>query len=169
MTILNPEMFSFLLSHRLNNRKARLARVAKETRHTSEGENPDSPNEDPNMPSSSKPVNQNKPEPKPFISKLDQLVYEPGMLVSILDRDRNEVGTGKVFQVEGRWQGKSLADVGWCVVDVTNLKVENSKEVLNPSEVTGRTFEEAVTQNGGIMRVAWDTEKLVPLLNLFER
>lgn len=155
--------------HRLNNRKARLARVAKETRHTSEGENPDSPNEDqPNMPSNSKSVNQSKPEPKPFISKHDQLVYEPGMIVLILDRDRNEVGTGKVFQVEGRWQGKSLADAGLCVVDVIKLKVESSKEVLNPSEVTGRTFEEAVTQNGGIMRVAWDTEKLVPLLNFIE-
>lgn len=90
------------------------------------------------------------------------------MIVLILDRDRNEVGTGKVFQVEGRWQGKSLADAGLCVVDVIKLKVESSKEVLNPSEVTGRTFEEAVTQNGGIMRVAWDTEKLVPLLNFIE-
>ncbi|XP_078170468.1 sequence-specific DNA binding transcription factor ATNDX isoform X2 [Carex rostrata] len=43
------------LKNWLNNRKARLARVAKETRHTSEGENPDSPNEEqPNMPSNSK-------------------------------------------------------------------------------------------------------------------
>ncbi|KAJ3709256.1 hypothetical protein LUZ61_012961 [Rhynchospora tenuis] len=153
------------LKNWLNNRKARLARVAKETRHTSEGENPDSPSEDQlNMPSNSKPVNPSKTEPDRAILKLDHSL-EHGHFVSILDRDGKEVGTGKVFQADGRWQGKSLRDSGLCLVDVTDLKVENSKEVLNPSEVTGRTFEEAATQNGGVMRVAWDVEKIVPLLN----
>lgn len=79
----------------------------------------------------------------------------------VVDGEGKEVGRGKVFQVEGRWQGNNLQDVGVCIVDIAELKVERSKEVQYSSEGGGRTFEEAVARNGGVARVAWDVVRVL--------
>lgn len=180
---------------RLNNRKARLARAARESRASSEGgpstpplyDSPDSANEEPYIPpfrtSTLGPQSITKgtrssvgedhktnpqsdstdfPTQQRVQSRSSRVVdLKPGQLVTVVDGEGKEVGRGKVFQVEGRWQGNNLQDVGVCIVDIAELKVERSKEVQYPSEGGGRTFEEAVVRNGGVARVAWDVVRVL--------
>ena len=68
-----------------------------------------------------------------------------------------------MFQVEGRAQGKSLAESHICIIDVAELKVEKWRELRHPSEASGRTFQEAESRHGGVMRVAWDVVRLAPV------
>ncbi|KAJ6827290.1 nodulin homeobox isoform X1 [Iris pallida] len=197
------------LKNWLNNRKAKLARAAREVRAPSEGENtypdkssapstsqlydsPDSAGEDPYISStrtssslgtqlvlrSIKPSGGGEEHdviPRPDSSDLSSqggvqlsrpsraVDLKPGQLVTVVDGEGHEVGRGKVFQVEGRWQGKNLEDVGVCIVDITEIKVDSRKEVQYPSEGGGRTFEEAAARNGGITRVAWDAVRICQL------
>ncbi|KAJ3681095.1 hypothetical protein LUZ60_015584 [Juncus effusus] len=141
------EITSSQLKNWLNNRKARLARVAKESR----GGTPDSPTEDPQPvidPLRSDPLPTLQPDP-----------LRPGRSVSVLDHDgTTEVGTGKVFELL-RKPHRGLM----VVVDITDLKVDRERDVFNPSDETGWTFEEVAAKNGGVMRVLWDASKVVPL------
>lgn len=187
-----------MLLLRLNNRKARLARAARESRAPSEGENahpdkscgpstshfyesPDSASEEPYMlPSrTSNPGSQSVAKcsrPTGGDPQLDSANFssqhgvqtrssrdidlKPGQMVMVVDGEGRVVGEGKVFQVDGRWQGNNLVDIGVCIVDITELKVEITKEVQYPSEGCGRTFEEALARNGGVARVAWDVVRV---------
>ncbi|XP_020244804.1 nodulin homeobox isoform X2 [Asparagus officinalis] len=170
------------LKNWLNNRKARLARAAREARGPSEGENPysdktcgpstshfcdspDSANEDLDIPPSKTGIL--KPNPNTDFKSQHRVhqSLKPGAMVMVVDEEGKEVGKGKVFQVDGRWQGKNLEDVGVCIVDITDLKVERSKEVQYPSDGGGRTFEEAAGRNGGVARVAWDVIRVHQLLH----
>ncbi|XP_038981275.1 nodulin homeobox-like isoform X2 [Phoenix dactylifera] len=101
-------------------------------------------------------VQQNRPSAR-------SVSFEPGQFVMLVDLEGKEVGKGKVFQVEGRWHGKSLDDSSLCIVDVTELETDKWKEVQHPSEAAGRTFEEAAARNGGVMRVAWNVIRIVLL------
>uniref|UniRef100_A0A0E0KZD5 Nodulin homeobox n=1 Tax=Oryza punctata TaxID=4537 RepID=A0A0E0KZD5_ORYPU len=184
----------------LNNRKAKLARIAKERGVLSEGENADKPSTpatphlcdssesageesylpparvmsalgiskgsrfvspDGNETTSQAEFNQNIMLSRPFTRSFS---FEPGRLVSLIDNDGKEVGRGKIFQVEGRLQGKALTDTRVCIVDVTELKIEKWRELPHPSEASGRTFQEAESRNGGVMRVAWDVIRLSPVV-----
>uniref|UniRef100_A0A0D9WDK8 Nodulin homeobox n=1 Tax=Leersia perrieri TaxID=77586 RepID=A0A0D9WDK8_9ORYZ len=187
-------------SEKLNNRKAKLARIAKERGVQSEGENADKPStpatphlcdssesagEESYLPparimsalgiskgsrfvspdgietTSQAEFNQNIMLSRPFTRSFS---FEPGRLVSLIDTDGKEVGKGKIFQVEGRAHGKNLADSRVCIVDVTELKIEKWRELPHPSEVSGRTFQEAESRNAGVMRVAWDIIRLSPVV-----
>uniref|UniRef100_A0A0D9ZV45 Nodulin homeobox n=1 Tax=Oryza glumipatula TaxID=40148 RepID=A0A0D9ZV45_9ORYZ len=184
----------------LNNRKAKLARIAKERGVLSEGENADKPSTpatphhcdssesageesylpparvmsalgiskgsrfvspDGNETTSQAEFNQNIMLSRPFTRSFS---FEPGRLVSLIDNDGKEVGRGKIFQVEGRLQGKALTDTRVCIVDVIELKIEKWRELPHPSEASGRTFQEAESRNGGVMRVAWDVIRLSPVI-----
>uniref|UniRef100_A0A0E0DN11 Uncharacterized protein n=1 Tax=Oryza meridionalis TaxID=40149 RepID=A0A0E0DN11_9ORYZ len=184
----------------LNNRKAKLARIAKERGVLSEGENADKPSTpatphhcdssesageesylpparvmsalgiskgsrfvspDGNETTSQAEFNQNIMLSRPFTRSFS---FEPGRLVSLIDNDGKEVGRGKIFQVEGRLQGKALTDTRVCIVDVIELKIEKWRELPHPSETSGRTFQEAESRNGGVMRVAWDVIRLSPVV-----
>uniref|UniRef100_A0A0E0HAL1 Uncharacterized protein n=1 Tax=Oryza nivara TaxID=4536 RepID=A0A0E0HAL1_ORYNI len=184
----------------LNNRKAKLARIAKERGVLSEGENADKPSTpatphhcdssesageesylpparvmsalgiskgsrfvspDGNETTSQAEFNQNIMLSRPFTRSFS---FEPGRLVSLIDNDGKEVGRGKIFQVEGRLQGKALTDTRVCIVDVIELKIEKWRELPHPSEASGRTFQEAESRNGGVMRVAWDVIRLSPVV-----
>uniref|UniRef100_A0A0E0DN12 Uncharacterized protein n=1 Tax=Oryza meridionalis TaxID=40149 RepID=A0A0E0DN12_9ORYZ len=184
----------------LNNRKAKLARIAKERGVLSEGENADKPSTpatphhcdssesageesylpparvmsalgiskgsrfvspDGNETTSQAEFNQNIMLSRPFTRSFS---FEPGRLVSLIDNDGKEVGRGKIFQVEGRLQGKALTDTRVCIVDVIELKIEKWRELPHPSETSGRTFQEAESRNGGVMRVAWDVIRLSPVI-----
>lgn len=88
--------------------------------------------------------------------------FKPGQFVCLLDKGGKEIGKGKVIQAQGLWHGSCLEEVGTCVVEVTELKVERRTQVQHPSEVTGTTFEEAETKNG-VMRVAWNANGMIML------
>ncbi|XP_039113974.1 nodulin homeobox isoform X2 [Dioscorea cayenensis subsp. rotundata] len=195
------EVTSSQLKNWLNNRKAKLARAARETRGTLEGESasyqekpsgsgvshfddsPESPVEEiyhmPTRGSSRRSGNAmagnvqenekaSRGEFLSFTQHCSPMNYPcvrpssfmPGQLVALSDREGKEIGKGKVFQVEGRWLGRSLEDTGLCIVDITELKIEKWKEVQHPSEAGGMTFEKAAARNGGVMRVAWDAIRI---------
>ncbi|XP_062230975.1 nodulin homeobox isoform X2 [Phragmites australis] len=202
LSVQGPEITSSQLKNWLNNRKAKLARIAKERGVPSEGDNADksstpatphlgesseSAGEDSYVPparvmtalgiskASSRLVSpdsneltlqaelsQNMMLSRPFTRSFS---FEPGRLVLLMDSDGKEVGRGKIFQAEGRVQGKvSLVESRVCIVDVTELKIEKWRELPHPSEASGRTFQEAESRNGGVMRVAWDVVRLSPVV-----
>jgi hypothetical protein len=67
--------------------------------------------------------------------------------VSLIDSNGKEVGKGKITLIEGIAQGKSL-NARVCTVHVTDLSIEEWREVTNPSEVSERMFQEAESKNG---------------------
>lgn len=197
-----PSTVTLVVINRLNNRKARLARAAREARAPSEGENaypdkpcgssvghfydsPESPVDDFYVPlTTSRSSNQSTSKyssggmirtssetempSSDFVDFAAQQMdgtssryaqCEPGQCVSLLDGEGKEVGRGKVYQVEGRWQGKSLEETGTCIVDIHELKVERWTKVPHPSEAAGTAFDEAEAKHG-VMRVAWDAHKI---------
>jgi hypothetical protein len=111
-------------------------------------------------PDSSEPSTQDMMTSRPFTRSLS---FEPGRPVLLIDNEGNEIGRGEIFQVDGRAQGKSLAESHICIIDVTELKVEKWRELPHPSEASGRTFQEAESRHGGVMRVAWDVVRLAPV------
>ena len=76
-----------------------------------------------------------------------------------VDGRDEEIGKGKVHQVQGEWCGKSLEKSGTCVMDVVGLKADRWMNLLYPSEATGTSFEEA-EKKIGVMRVMWDSNKI---------
>ncbi|KAF5208315.1 Nodulin homeobox, partial [Thalictrum thalictroides] len=199
------ELTSSQLKNWLNNRKAKLARFAKETRAPSDGENsftdklgglnqghfydsPESPSEELYVPSTTR-RGSNQGTPKGDVRlrtgsgetseavgidfaaqqnihinsmPMRYVRFERGQYVCLLDKEGKEIGKGKVYQVEGFWHGNCLEEVGTCVVDITELKVERKTRLQNPSETGGTTFEEAEIKNG-VMRVAWDANNIIML------
>lgn len=178
--------------NRLNNRKARLARGAKDGRLLSEVDNPDKqaglPSHDsvrcrsegvyvPSIANGSQlsgigeavlksHTNENSgtllAASVDNVTHAEHINYEPGQFVSIVDKHRNEIGTAKVFQVRGSWYGKELTESGTCVVDIMELKVDGLTELPHPSEYTGNSFDET-EQRLGVMRVLWDSNHLTLL------
>lgn len=73
-----------------------------------------------------------------------------------------EIGKGKVFQLHGKWCGKSLEELATSVVDVCELRVDKGSRLPYPSEATGTTFAEAQTKFG-VMKVLWDLNKILVL------
>ncbi|KAJ8898687.1 hypothetical protein K2173_004721 [Erythroxylum novogranatense] len=89
---------------------------------------------------------------------------KPGLYVVLVSGKGEEVGKGKLYQVQGEWYGHSLEESGTYVVDVTELKTERWARLPHPSEPTGTSFDEAETKIG-VMRVLWDTNKTYKLLD----
>ncbi|KAL6653771.1 hypothetical protein ACP70R_008695 [Stipagrostis hirtigluma subsp. patula] len=184
LSVQGPEITSSQLKNWLNNRKAKLARIAKERGVPFEGENADKPSTPatPHLGESSESAGEDSYLPPQRvmnalgISKCSRLVspdsselsrpftrsfsFEPGRLVSLIDNDGKEVGRGKIYRMEGR----ALTEDRVCVVDITELKIEKWRELPHPSETFGRTFQEAESRNGGVMRVAWDVVRLLPVI-----
>jgi hypothetical protein len=116
---------------------------------------------DNNEPITQAEFNQNIMTNRPFTRSFS---LEPGRPVLLIDNEGNEIGRGEIFQVEGRAQGKSLTECHICIIDVTELKIEKWRELPHPSEASGRTFQEAESMHGGVMRVAWDVVRLAPVV-----
>ncbi|AQK48716.1 Putative homeodomain-like transcription factor superfamily protein [Zea mays] len=191
LSLQGPEITSSQLKNWLNNRKAKLARIAKE-RGTFEGDNADKPSTphpgessesagednyipparvmtapskgrlvspDGNEKTSQAELSPNTMLIRPFTRSFS---LEPGRLVSLVDSDGKEVGRGKIFQAPGKSPAPVESRI--CTVDVTELRTEKWRELPHPSEASGRTFQEAEARNGGIMRVSWDSGRLLPVV-----
>ncbi|KAK9757248.1 hypothetical protein RND81_01G151500 [Saponaria officinalis] len=83
-----------------------------------------------------------------------------GQAVVLTDTDGKEIAKGVVFQVEGEWQGCSLADNSTCVVDITEVKSDRVVRLPHPSVEGGVTFEQAQVKVGN-MKVLWDFERIL--------
>lgn len=87
---------------------------------------------------------------------------EPGQYVVLVDGQGEEIGKGRVHQVQGKWYGKSLEELETCVIDVTELKTDRWERLPYSSEATGASFDEA-ERKFGVMRVMWDSNKIFML------
>ncbi|XVE50866.1 hypothetical protein DITRI_Ditri01bG0198400 [Diplodiscus trichospermus] len=181
------EVTSSQLRNWLNNRKARLARASKDARPQLEPENafagkqggpqqgyslraPDSPGPE-TAPSNTKGTRSmsrmntsENPEAPEFVDLggAEYVQRKPGQFVVFVDGRGEEIGKGKVHQVQGKWCGKNLEESGTCVVDVVDLKADRWVKLPYPSEATGTSFEEAENKIG-VMRVMWDSNKILLL------
>lgn len=179
LSLHGSEVTSSQLKNWLNNRKARLARTAKDVRAAAgDADNPipdkqrgpvpgsyDSPDSPGDVSQARK---DNKPEPSlaRFVdlgSPVSGHRGNTGQHVVLVNGRGVEVGRGKVFQVLGMWHGNSLEGSATCVVDISELKADNkSLQLPYPSPATGRTFADAETKFG-VMRVLWDSNRVFEL------
>ncbi|XP_074357392.1 nodulin homeobox [Apium graveolens] len=184
------EVTASQLKNWLNNRRAKLARAAKDVRGVAEGENSHHDKQGGSgiravNGSSEAPVenlavpwvpqvgirndsggvlpktNCNK-NPRNVVAELVDITPVEGQYVMVVDGEGTEIGKGKVFQVNGKWYGKNLEELGTCVVDIIELKGEKLKRLPHPFEDTGTSFYNAEKQHG-VMRVLWDLKKLFVL------
>ncbi|KAA8549222.1 hypothetical protein F0562_000906 [Nyssa sinensis] len=195
LSVHGSEVTTSQLKNWLNNRKARLARAAKD-RAPSEGDNsfpdkqggsgfvphcdsPESPVEDNYVPSTARGTHQSgigesslrigiNEKSETVLADLIDIApaefvqYEPGQFVVLLDGQGEQIGKGKVVQVQGKWLGRNLGESEICVVDVIELKAERWVRLPHPCEATGTSFAEA-EKKLGLMRVLWDSNKLFML------
>ncbi|CAJ2678764.1 unnamed protein product [Trifolium pratense] len=129
------------LKNWLNNRKAKLAR-------TKDGSVPDK-QKGPVRVSSDSPDN---------LGLLD-IVRQHAVIVNVRGE---EIGKGRVVQVNGKWYGKKLEELGAYVMDVYELHADKGMKLPFPSEATGTTFAEAEKKLGA-MRVLWDSRRILVL------
>ncbi|XP_047981556.1 nodulin homeobox-like isoform X3 [Salvia hispanica] len=87
------------------------------------------------------------------------LSFGLGQYVMLVDERGGEVGKGVVFQISGQWCGKSLYNSGMCVVDIKELSVDKSSNVLHPVEGTCDSFYQT-EERFGLIRVLWDVNKV---------
>ncbi|XP_028756976.1 nodulin homeobox [Neltuma alba] len=173
------------LKNWLNNRKARLARTARDVRAAADADasvpdkqkgpvlgscdSPDSPSDASNArkehPSHSNITSGHKPDIL-MAEFVDLGPPEAGCKTSqyvvLVDKRGEEIGKGKVFQVSGKWCGKSLEELETCVVDIYELKADKGSRLPYPSEATGSSFADAETKLG-VMRVLWDSNRIFVL------
>ncbi|KAK4355726.1 hypothetical protein RND71_024697 [Anisodus tanguticus] len=176
------------LKNWLNNRKARLARAAKDGRMLSEGDNldkqggllvvppcdsPGSPVEDVGILSAARENAQRLTGLAPStcftenpvdvrVASTESAKCMAGQYVVLINEKAEEIGRGKVCQVSGKWYQRDLEELGTCVVDVIDLQVERSAKLPYPSELTGTSFDQA-ERKFGFMRVLWQSSKLFVL------
>lgn len=79
-----------------------------------------------------------------------------------VDAQSQEIGKGKVYQVQGEWYGWNLKERKTCVLDVYELNVEKDTNLPYPSKAAGISFEEAETKMG-VMRVMWGLIRIFTL------
>ncbi|KAF7823558.1 nodulin homeobox isoform X1 [Senna tora] len=176
------------LKNWLNNRKARLARTAKDVRAAaadvdtpvpdkqrepipgSSYDSPESPSDAPNAGKDLPSLSNVAPDDQPDallaefvdIGPSEVVQWREGQYVVLVDKRGEDIGKGKVFQVNGNWHGKDLDALETCVVDIYELKADKGSAIPYPSLVTGSSFEEAETKFG-VMRVLWDSNRIFAL------
>ncbi|KAF8672999.1 hypothetical protein HU200_049070 [Digitaria exilis] len=192
LSVQGPEITASQLKNWLNNRKAKLARIAKERGVPFEGENADKPSTPatPHLGESSESAGEDSYLPPARVmnalSKGRLVTPDGNDLTSQGDFSQNMMlsrpftrsfslepgrlvslvdGDGKEVGRGKIFQtpGKSPAESRVCMIDVTELRTEKWRELPHPSEASGRTFQEAEARNGGVIRIAWDVVRLAPV------
>ncbi|PWA57671.1 sequence-specific DNA binding transcription factor [Artemisia annua] len=166
LSLHGTEISSSQLKNWLNNRKAKLARVAaKDIRAPSVGDNaftdkkggsgtdPESADEFSNPSPSSAQGTRRNPEG-------GSVKHEQGQYVVLTDGQGEEIGKGRVHQASGVWSGTNLDESGSCVVDVTYLKLDKLAKLHQPCGATGASSGPS-EQGLGVKRVLWESSKLV--------
>ncbi|OIT32576.1 PREDICTED: nodulin homeobox [Nicotiana attenuata] len=188
LSVHGSEVTKSQLKNWLNNRKARIARAAKDGRTLSEGDNldkhggslvlppcdsPGSPVEDVGNLSAARENVQRVTGPAPStcftensaavsVASTETAKCMAGQYVVLVNDKAEEIGRGKVCQVSGKWYQRDLEELGTCVVDIIDLKVDRSAKLPYPSELTGTSFDQA-ERKFGFMRVLWQSSKLFVL------
>ncbi|XP_031100521.1 nodulin homeobox isoform X2 [Ipomoea triloba] len=161
LSVHGSEVTRSQLKNWLNNRKAKLARAVKDGCMSSEGDNPDKHERGNTQNTIEDPTVRAAANGNPG-TLIESSKCQPGQYVVLVNDKKEEIARGKVFQVSGKWFGKDVGELGKCVVDIIELKVDRSSWVPYPSEITGTSFEHA-ERKFGFMRVLWDSTKLFVL------
>ncbi|KAG4961318.1 hypothetical protein JHK87_037951 [Glycine soja] len=176
------EVTSSQLKNWLNNRKARLARTARDVKAAAGDDNPvpdkqrgpvpgsyDSPGSPGDVSHVARIASgDNKSEPSLALARFVDIGSpefghcNAGQYVVLVGVRQDEIGRGKVFQVHGKWYGNSLDELSARVVDISELKADKGMRLPYPSEATGNTFAEAETKLG-VMRVLWGSNRVFAL------
>ncbi|MED6145462.1 hypothetical protein PIB30_025441 [Stylosanthes scabra] len=182
LSLHGSEVTSSQLKNWLNNRKARLARTAKDVKaadgdnqaldkqrgsilgtHDSPDNHGDASNAGRDLLTLARIASGDNSEPS-LAEAADSSPPEPvrcnvGQYVVLVDARGDEIGKGKVVQVRGKWNGKSLDELQTYVVDISELKADKGSRLPFPSEATGTTFVEAETKLGA-MKVLWNSRRI---------
>ncbi|XP_027345575.1 nodulin homeobox-like isoform X2 [Abrus precatorius] len=184
LSLHGSEVTSSQLKNWLNNRKARLARTARDVR-ASDIDNPvqdkqrgpalgssDSPDSPGDASNARKDLSLTRiasgDNSKASLAEVvdtgsqEFVGCSVGQYVVLVDVRGDEIGRAKVVQVHGKWHGKSLEELKTYVVDVSDLKADKGLHLPYPSEATGTSFAEAETKLGA-MRVLWDSRRILVL------
>ncbi|XP_057782461.1 nodulin homeobox-like [Salvia miltiorrhiza] len=187
LSIHGAEVTTSRLKNWLNNRKARLARAAKDVRVSYDGDSADRPGVSGHLDSPRSSMDDARVSFSARGSIGDEVTdtavaatvdedlgtscaaprdiarpspsLEPGQYVMLVDERAGEVGKGAVFQVGGHWCGNNLDQSGTCVVDIKELSIDRFSNVLHPVEGTCNSFYQSEKRFGS-MRVLWDIKKL---------
>ncbi|KAL3644832.1 hypothetical protein CASFOL_010012 [Castilleja foliolosa] len=192
LSLHGAEVTTSRLKNWLNNRKARLARQAKDFRGPYEcdslsrqgsgaaihSDSPLSPSDNALVQPTAKVIPTKEVNDIALATKADEdsgtplaatsdiprpsPYFEPGQHVMLVGEKSEEIGKGKVFQAREKWFGCDLEQSGVCVVDVIELSIDRFVKLPYPMEITGDSFDEA-EKRLGFMRVVWDLNKLFPL------
>ncbi|KAL1542680.1 nodulin homeobox-like isoform X1 [Salvia divinorum] len=189
LSIHGAEVTTSRLKNWLNNRKARLARAAKDVRVSYDGDSADrlgvsghldsprSSMDDAHISFSARGNSGDEVTDIEVVANADEdlgtshaaprdiatpsLSFGLGQYVMLVDERGGEVGKGAVYQISGQWCGNSLYKSGMCVVDIKELSVDKSSNVLHPvvEEGTCNSFYQT-EKTFGLIRVLWDINKL---------
>ncbi|WJX51971.1 hypothetical protein P8452_38124 [Trifolium repens] len=130
------------LKNWLNNRKAKLARTTKDI----------------SVPDKQKgPVRVSSDSPDNL--GLPDIVRQRAVIVNVRGE---EIGKGRVVQVNGKWYGKKLEELGAYLMDVYELHADKGMKLPFPSEATGTSFAEAEKKLGAML-VLWDSRRILVL------
>ncbi|KAH6813999.1 hypothetical protein C2S51_023017 [Perilla frutescens var. frutescens] len=187
LSIHGAEVTTSRLKNWLNNRKARLARAAKDVRVSYDGDSldrlgssghldsPRSSMDDARVSLTTRGSIGDEVTDIAVTATVDEdlgtsrasprdiatsgMSFEPGQYVMLVDERAEEVGKGEVFQVSGHWCGRNLDQSGMCVVDIDELSVDRFSNLPHPVEATGNSFYQA-EKRLGLIRVLWDLNKV---------
>ncbi|CAK8576010.1 unnamed protein product [Lathyrus sativus] len=134
------------LKNWLNNRKAKQARTSKDN---------------PVLDKQKGPVRVS-PDLHDSLCPLEVVRCNVGQSAVLVNSRGEEIGKGKVVQVNGKWYGKSLEELEAYVMDVYELHADKGMKLPFTSEATGTSFAEAERELGS-MRVLWDSRRILVL------
>ncbi|KAL5055962.1 hypothetical protein RYX36_036644 [Vicia faba] len=143
---LGSEITPSQLKNWLNNRKAKRARTSKD--------NP--------VPDKQKGPVRVSSDLHDNLCPLEVVRCNVGQSAVLVNLRGEEIGKGKVVQVNGKWHGKSLEELGAYVMDVYELHADKGMKLPFTSEATGTSFAEAERKLGS-MRVLWDSRRILVL------
>lgn len=177
MIFYNKFLFFSIIINRLNNRRAKHARAtAKDLQTPSQVNNistekqnnsPTNPVNALFSPSSSTPhmTHQNDvlricgPESSQTITiSTPTKNFKRGQYVMLTNEQGEEIGNGCIDLANGTWFGKNLKELGLCVVDINDLKVDIS-DLPHPCDARVKTLGKA-EMIFGRKRVLWEVSKL---------
>ncbi|EYU46643.1 hypothetical protein MIMGU_mgv1a001710mg [Erythranthe guttata] len=146
LSLQGAEVTTSRLKNWLNNRKARLARVAKDVRVPYEGDK-----------------NLNRQGGSGNLESPLNTDFEAGQYVILVGEKAETIGKAKVFQIGGNWCSSDLDVSGLCVVDIMELLIDRYAQLPHPVDATGYSFDQAKRRLGRML-VLWDLNKLCRLI-----
>nr|WDA42952.1 nodulin homeobox [Fagopyrum tataricum] len=176
-----PDVTSSQIKNWLNNRKARLARLAKDGRQVLEGEksslvkqggtsgaghpsrSPESADHNLQIPSitTKGDTEQNQGCGTSARPQVQNTHLKPGEHVLLIDDQGVQIARARVHQVKDKWDGINLEETKTCVVDIIEYFTQRYLGVVRPTpQPGGPTFDDNDVSMGR-SRVLWESSRIL--------